>query len=120
VNLASHVQAGALVLIAPHTSIVEVGKQRHPFLPVSLILSDRFESDRKITSVHMPVFIHHTYEDEIFPIAMARRLYALAPNPKHLDEAHGGHGDTPLAFWVELQRFLNASAGFRLREPRSR
>ena len=119
VDLASHVQAGALVLVSPYTSIVEVGEQQYPFLPVSLISTDRFESDKKIASVHMPVFIHHTYEDGIFPVAMARRLFDLTTSPKRLMVSHGVHAATPYAFWMAVQQFLNTTARFHLVEVSS-
>jgi uncharacterized protein len=118
VDLASHNRAGALVLITPFASLVAVGKLRYPWIPISLLASDRFESDKKIAAVRAPVYIWHTVEDEVFPIEQARRLYELAPNPKHFDEAHGPHVHHDYEFLVGVQQFLNASAGYQLHSPR--
>ncbi len=117
VDLASRVRAGALVLIAPCTSLVALGKKHHPFVPVSLLLFDRFESDRKMPSVHMPVFIFHTLEDKVIPFEEGRKLYELAGNLKHLEHAHGFHRQHSYPFFVALQEFLNKPAGLNVRAP---
>ncbi len=119
VDLANHNRAGAIALITPYTSLVAVGKLRYPWIPISLLASDRFESDKKIGAVRAPVYIWHTVEDQVFPIEQARRIYELAPNPKHFEEAHGPHGSHhDYKFIVAVQQFLNASAGYQLRSPR--
>jgi len=118
VDLASHVRAGALVLIGPYTSVVDVGKLRYPYLPISLLASDRFESDKKIGAVHMPVFIFHTVEDKVIPFEEGRRLYELAGAPKHFEEAHGPHGSATYPSFLALHAFLNTSAGFNVHPPR--
>jgi len=119
VDLANHNRAGAIALITPYTSLVAVGKLRYPWIPISLLASDRFESDKKIGAVRAPVYIWHTVEDQVFPIEQARRIYELAPNPKHFEEAHGPHvSHHDYNFFVHVQQFLNASAGYQLRSPR--
>ena len=117
VDLASHVRAGALVLVAPYTSFIDLGKLTYAYLPISLLLSDRFESDKKIGAVHMPVFIFHTVEDKLIPIEEARRLYDLAAAPKHFEEAHGRHGQHSYSFFLALQEFLNASTRLKVHFP---
>jgi len=44
--------AGA-VLISPYDSMVAVAHSVYPFLPVSLLLRHRFESDRRAPSIHV-------------------------------------------------------------------
>jgi uncharacterized protein len=117
VDLASHVRAGALVLNAPPTSVIALGKREYPFIPLSLLLVDRFESDKKMPSVHMPVFIHHTSEDKIIPFEQGRTLYELAGTPKHFEQSHGYHCQHSYSFFAALQQFLNESAGLNLRAP---
>ena len=117
VDLASHVRASALVLLAPYTSVVDLGKIRYPYLPISLLASDRLESDKKIGTAHMPVFIFHTVEDKVIPFEEGRRLYELAGNPKHFEEAHGPHGAHTYPFFLALQEFLSASTGLTVHPP---
>ena len=118
VDLASRVTAGALVLIAPFTSVGDLGHLLYPYIPVSLLVSDRFESDTKIGAAHLPVFVFHTVEDEYHPFEEARRLYELAGNPKHFEEAHGPHAEHSYPFFLALQQFLSASTGLKVHAPR--
>jgi uncharacterized protein len=117
VDLASRVRAGALILNAPWTSVMALGRREYSFIPLSLLLVDRFESDKKIPSVHMPVFIHHTVEDKIIPFEQGHKLYELASSPKHFEQGHGYHCQHSYTFFVALQHFLNESAGFNLHAP---
>jgi fermentation-respiration switch protein FrsA (DUF1100 family) len=117
VDLASRVRAGALVLNAPYTSVIALGRREYPFIPLSLLLVDRFESDKKMPSVHMPVFIHHTVEDKIIPFEHGRKLYELAGSRKHFEQAHGYHCQHSYSFFVALQQFLNEFAALNLRAP---
>jgi fermentation-respiration switch protein FrsA (DUF1100 family) len=117
VDLASRVRAGALVLNAPYTSAVALGKMQYPYIPISLLLFDRFESDRKMPSVHMPVFIFHTLEDKIIPFEEGRKLYKLAGTPKHFEEDHGFHCQHSYPFFVALLGFLNDSTQLNVRAP---
>ncbi len=39
-----------MILEAPYTSIVEVGKSAYPWLPVEYLLSDRYETDKVIVA----------------------------------------------------------------------
>jgi fermentation-respiration switch protein FrsA (DUF1100 family) len=118
VDLASHVRAGALVLLTPYTSVIDVGKIRYPYIPISLLASDRFESVKKIGAVRMPVFIYHTVEDKVIPIEQARQLYELAGTPKHFEEAHGPHGQHTYPFFLALQEFLSGSTALKMHSPR--
>jgi len=82
VRLAATHAARALVLEAPYTSAFEVGAEKAPFLPVGLLMWDRFESRRWIRQVHMPVLIVHGTADSVIPFHFGRELFALANEPK--------------------------------------
>ena len=92
-DLASKVDPGAIILISTFTSVVAVGKETLPFLPVSMLIRDRFENDRKITHIKSPILIAHSPEDEMIPFHHGERLFALAPEPKSFLRIHGGHND---------------------------
>ena len=53
-------------------------------LPIDALLTERFESSRKIAVLKMPLLFLHGTADTRIPPAMSRRLYALAPEPKLL------------------------------------
>ena len=91
-RLATERTAGGLVLEAPYTSIVAVAKSGYPFLPVTWLLTDRYETDKVLGQVHMPVLILHGKLDGVIPFAMGEALYAMANPPKAMvafpDGAH--------------------------------
>lgn len=94
VRMAAERPVGAVVLEAPFTSIEAVGRHHYPFLPVSLVLRDRFDAASQITQVTAPILMLHGERDEVVPVAVGRALFAAAPEPKEAWFApEGGHED---------------------------
>jgi fermentation-respiration switch protein FrsA (DUF1100 family) len=81
----------AIILDAPYTSIVDMAQRRFPFLPVRPLLIDRYESDRFIRQVRVPLLVLHGVRDGIIPVEMGRALFALANEPKKLIIFPEGH-----------------------------
>jgi uncharacterized protein len=71
-----------LVLEAPFLSLVTTWKQFVPFLPISTIFDDRYDSERVISQVAMPLLIIHGDSDGLVWPWQSRELFALAPQPK--------------------------------------
>jgi fermentation-respiration switch protein FrsA (DUF1100 family) len=121
IDLGSRVEAGALIVHGAFASTVAMGKIQYPILPISLLVKNRFESDKKIAHVQMPVLLLHSTEDEVIPFAQAQRLYELAPSPKRFVSLRGRHGPpSPIlnpTFYPEIVNFLNTEAGFHVRQP---
>jgi fermentation-respiration switch protein FrsA (DUF1100 family) len=124
IDLASkHPEAGALITESTLTSIAERadGTVFAEFLPVRLILTERFDSISKIGSIHLPKLILHGDADTMAPPLMARRLYAAASDPKQLSLIPGGgHEDSAV---VNSNAYFAALNGFLLRynlKPRGR
>ncbi|XXF81488.1 alpha/beta hydrolase [Myxococcaceae bacterium GXIMD 01537] len=80
VEMARRGHGARLVLLAPFTSVVELGQAMLPFLPVSLLMRDRFDSESKAPNISMPVFIIHGEEDEVIPVELGRRLGGRFPH----------------------------------------
>jgi len=94
VRLATERPAAGLILDAPFTSIVDVAALAYPYLPVRYVLKDRYESEKYIAQVHMPLLILHGERDPVIPVAMGRALLALANEPKRLATfPNAGHSD---------------------------
>lgn len=72
----------AVALEAPYTALPDVAAGHYPWLPVRLLMRDRFRSIDKIATIGAPVFIAHGEQDRIIPIALAKRLFEAAPEPK--------------------------------------
>lgn len=82
VQMASEHAVAAMVLEAPYTSVVDRGQEKYPFLPVSLLAKDRFESAAKLPSLRLPVLILHGERDTTIPVHHGRAMLELANAPK--------------------------------------
>src|SRR5262245_53826019 len=67
VDLASRRPHRALVLVRTFTSAADVGQALFPLLPVQLLMTNRFDSLRKIGSCTRPVFIAQADGDRLVP-----------------------------------------------------
>jgi uncharacterized protein len=83
----------ALVLIAPFTSIPAVARRYAPFLPIDLLLRDRFDNLAKAPRVAVPALVVHGDGDGVVPFDMGRTLSELLPRGElHVVEG-AGHND---------------------------
>jgi uncharacterized protein len=107
VQMASERHPAALVLLAPYTSVADVGARRHPILPVRSLISDRFDSMSKIAAVNAPLMIVTGDLDVVVPPDMGRNLFAAAREPKRALFLPGvGHVITPSAASAAVVAFL--------------
>lgn len=94
VAVAANRPVGKIVLEAPYTSIVELAASKFPFLPVRWLMLDHYRSDERIGSVNAPLLILHGEKDTVVPVALGRRLFDLANEPKRfVSFAQGTHVD---------------------------
>jgi fermentation-respiration switch protein FrsA (DUF1100 family) len=92
--VASGQQIAALVLEAPYTNVTAMAAAQFPFLPVSLMLKDRYDSLSRIAQVHAPILILQGERDQVVPPALGRELFAAAPEPKEFwSSPDAGHDD---------------------------
>jgi fermentation-respiration switch protein FrsA (DUF1100 family) len=84
VDLAVDHPPAALVLRSPFTSAADVGQHHYPFLPVRLLLRDRFAAIDRIQRIQVPILVIAGGHDRIVPIDSSRRLYEAAVAPKTL------------------------------------
>jgi len=82
-ELASKNNFGGIILESPFTSMVDTAKIYYPYLPVSIILKDRYDSIGKIKNINTPIFIMHGKMDNIVPQQMGLELFEKANNPKY-------------------------------------
>ena len=82
VQLALETTPAAIILEAPYTDVAAVGQRRYPYLPVRLLMRDRFDNLSKIPSVRAPVMVIHGEQDRTTPVDFGRAIHAAAPEPK--------------------------------------
>jgi fermentation-respiration switch protein FrsA (DUF1100 family) len=112
VQMASERAVGALVLEAPFSSLADVAQSHYPFLPVRLLVKDRFDSLAKIAANAAPVLVLHGERDSTIPMRFGRRLFEAAHEPKRMqtfpDAGHNGlygHGAGEVVFGFLEQYF---------------
>lgn len=91
-----HPNAAGLIVESSFTSIRQVIAYRNMFrmFPVDIILTQRFESIKKLPQLKMPVLFLHGTTDSTVPFFMSQKLYAVAPEPKKLILVpNAGHND---------------------------
>ena len=52
-----------------------MGKLNYPFLPIKLILKDKFNSKEKIKNIKIPTLVMHGKKDTIVPFYMGEDIY---------------------------------------------
>jgi fermentation-respiration switch protein FrsA (DUF1100 family) len=102
----------ALILRSPFTSLATVGQWHYPILPVGWLLSDRFDSIDKISSVRSPLLIVAGDRDRVSPFAHSQRLYEAASPPKEFIVVSGAdHNDGALAEGPEVMEAIAQMLG---------
>ena len=108
IDLAMRYPPGALVVESTFTSLVDIGKEHYPLLPVSLLLSYRYESIDKIGAVTCPKLFFHGRDDTLVPFENGRRLFEAAAEPKQFIDTPGGHNDGGFTYSPEYAAQLRA------------
>ena len=83
----------ALVLDSSFSSAADVAQSVYRWLPVHVLMLDKFDSYDRIIGVVAPKLFLHGGLDRVIPMAFARKLYDRAREPK---------------FFVELPRLGHA------------
>ena len=73
----------SIILESPFTSIAKAAKIYYPYLPINLLLKDRYDSIDKISKIQKPVLIMHGMKDNIVPHEMGMELFQKANQPKY-------------------------------------
>ena len=71
-----------IILEAPFTSMIDIGKKYYPFFPVKFLLKDKYESVKKIKNLKSSLLVMHGKKDKIVPFYMGKKIYDLANQPK--------------------------------------
>ncbi len=106
-----HPEAAGIIAESTFTSMVDMGKREYAYLPVDLLLNQRFDSLGKISSLKIPLLLIHGTWDKRVPYQMSQQLYASAPQPKFLKLIEGGgHGNNsliaPLEYRAAVSEFV--------------
>ena len=100
--------AAGLIIESTFTTLADVAKEfSYPWLPIGLLLSQKFDSMSKMAEVKMPVLVVHGASDRYIPSRFSQALYAAASGPKRLLLIEGAtHNNSMLAGAEEYRRAL--------------
>jgi len=77
--------AGGLIIESTFTTLVDIAQEwSFPWLPLGLLMSQKFDSLAKIGKIALPVLVVHGAADRDVPSRFGQALYAAAPGPKRL------------------------------------
>jgi fermentation-respiration switch protein FrsA (DUF1100 family) len=103
VELASELPPAGLVLRSPFTSLADVAREHYPFLPVQLMLRDRYPSIELIASIDAPLLVIAGSADSIVPVEQSEAIYRAAAHPGRLLVIDGAdHNDFELLAGADL------------------
>jgi len=94
VKLASVEPPAGVLLRSPFTSLADVAKHLYPWLPVSLIMQDRFETMKYLPDVTVPISVLAGRADTLVPFEQSATVAQHAPNLFSFDAVDGAdHND---------------------------
>lgn len=117
--LAAREPPAAIVFQSGADSLVEVGRKVYPWLPIGLLMRDRYDAAAAISAVRCPVLSVHGDSDDLIPWERGRALFDAAPGPKEWWLVEGaGHNDVidvagSVAFFERIDAFLSRHCAVR-------
>lgn len=108
-SIATQVTPKAIVLQNTFTSLPDVAALAYPWLPVKLVMRNRFDSMSNMQESDCPVFQSHGSSDRLIPLTLANRLHESIRSQKSFFLIEGGsHNDfEPPAYFTQLRQFLD-------------
>ena len=82
-HLAQNKNYAGIILETPFTSMIDAAKTFYPYIPVSILLRDKFENYKKVKNIKLPILIMHGEVDQIVPFSMGKKIYEIANQPKY-------------------------------------
>ena len=107
------VKVDGIILITPWDTLLSVAQSKFPFLPVRLLLTDKYDSIGNLKAFKGRIAVVGAERDEVIPIKHANDLYSSLPSATKrmwiIKEA--GHNDWPMhvntSWWKEITDFAN-------------
>jgi len=82
IEVSQNKKYSGIILESPFTSMTDAAKHYYPYLPVSLLLKDKYDSIEKIKNINIPILVMHGKKDKIIPFEMGKKIFESANQPK--------------------------------------
>ncbi|MCC6963245.1 MAG: alpha/beta hydrolase [candidate division Zixibacteria bacterium] len=103
VKLGGQGVTSGLILESTFSSMTCAARAQFPFLPVSLLLTEKYDSEPILRTLDLPVLVIHSRADEVVSFQCGKRLIDIARGPKRLVELQGGHNTGADLSWSQLR-----------------
>jgi uncharacterized protein len=109
--------AGGLIIESTFTTLADMAREvTYSWVPVGLLLSQKFDSMSKMTKVTIPVLVVHGAADRYVPSRFSQQLYDAATAPKKLLLVEGGsHNNSMRAGADQYRQALDQLFGLGVR-----
>jgi uncharacterized protein len=93
---------GGLLLRSPFTNLADVGRVHYPFLPVGVLLRERYPAIEYVRRVDVPVTVVYGSRDSIVPPKQSRAVAEAAAGDATVVGIEADHNDAALLDGAEL------------------
>jgi uncharacterized protein len=108
--------AGGLIVESSFTTLADMAREvTYAWLPLGLLMSQKFDSISKMAKVAMPVLVVHGVADRFVPSRFSQQLYDAATAPKKLLLVEGGsHNNSMRTGAAQYRKALGQLFGLSL------
>jgi pimeloyl-ACP methyl ester carboxylesterase len=98
----------ATILITPYENMIDVASEKYPFVPISLLIKHRFESDSYAPKITSPMFSLIATNDEIIPKHHAYKLVEAWKGKTYILEVNEDHSSIMKneMVWQKIDQFI--------------
>lgn len=90
VQMALETQPKGLILEGAFSSAIDVAGGKYPWLPTKYLLKDKYDSIKKLPSIHSSLLMLHGDIDPVIPYALGQKLFEKGNAPKEFVTVKGG------------------------------
>jgi hypothetical protein len=94
-GLAAEHRPAGLVLRSPFVDLASAGRTHYPWLPVRLLLRDRYPVAERLATVDVPTTVIYGTADSVVPAAQSRTVAERAAGPVRVVELPGADHNDP-------------------------
>jgi pimeloyl-ACP methyl ester carboxylesterase len=108
VYLAAERPARRLVLVTPFDSMVRLAKTYYPFVPVNLLLKDRYDSVSRAAELEAEILVIIAEHDEVIPRQSSEALVRALPAERTQVDIVPGSGHNTIGSFPQYEKLLQA------------
>jgi dienelactone hydrolase len=102
----------ATVLITPYENMIDVAFEKYPFVPISLLIKHRFESDTYAPSISSPMLALISKNDQVIPKHHAYKLVEAWKGKTEALEVNEDHNSIMKneEVWKKIESFVKENS----------